>query len=271
MKLAKFIPIVVIFLNHIAHGQTPGGGVTDVDGNTYQSVIIGTQEWMSENLKTSKYSNGNNIFNETDQTTWLNLTSGAWVYYNNDSQFDIPFGKLYNWHAVSDTRNICPNGWHVPSDLEWMTLVNYLGGENVAGTKMKSVGTQFWQSPNTGTNESGFTGLPGGNRSGSFLSEGLWGYWWSSTEFNSGGAWLYSLNYNFPQAIRNNPGKVFGYSVRCINDIPLEIIELKNGQKSISQIVDLMGRQTEFKMNTPLIYIYNDGSREKVFVVQENE
>lgn len=143
---------------------------------------------MAESLKTSKYSNGNTIFNESDQTNWLNLTSGAWVYYNNDSQYEIPYGKLYNWHAVNDVRNICPNGWHVPSDMEWMTLVNYLGGENIAGTKMKSVVPLFWQSQNSGTNESGFSGLPGGNRGGSFLSEGLWGYWWSSTEYNNGGA-----------------------------------------------------------------------------------
>jgi uncharacterized protein (TIGR02145 family) len=267
MRLFTLILFAVISVSNY-HSQTPGGGVTDIDGNQYATVIIGTQEWMAENLRTTRYSNGNSISNVTDQTTWLNLTSGSWCHYNNDSQYENPYGKLYNYYVANDTRNVCPNGWHVPSITEWDTLVSFLGGESVAGTKMKSVGTQYWQSPNSGTNESGFNGLPGGNRSGNFLSLGVWGYWWSSTEFNSGGAWLYSLNYLYTQAVKNNPAKVFGYSIRCINNITLGTIELKPDEKVLIKIIDLMGRQTEFKPNTPLIYLYNDGSVEKVFVVQ---
>lgn len=137
--------------------------VTDYDGNVYQTVLIGDQCWMMENLKVTHYRNGDPIPHVTDGVTWGNLTSGAYCNYNNDEGNVATYGRLYNWYAVDDSRNIAPAGWHVPSDAEWQTLVDYLGGDAVAGGKMKEAGTTHWASPNTGaTNESGFTALPGG-------------------------------------------------------------------------------------------------------------
>jgi len=199
----------------------PGAGVT-FDGYTYTSIVLGNgQEWMAENLRTTTYANGDPIPNITDDTQWENLTTGAWSHYNNDSQYENPYGKLYNWYTVADPRNVCPTGWHVPTDAEWTTLTDYLGGESVAGGKMKSTGTQYWESPNTdATNESGFSGLPGGNRSnyGPFHVIGHYGSWWSSTEFGTDYAWSYSLSYDDGNVGRGLVSKVFGFSVRCLRD-----------------------------------------------------
>ena len=148
--------------------SNPGTGVT-FDGYTYSSIVLGNgQEWMAENLRTTVYANGDPIPNVTDGQLWMNLTTGAWVHYDNDNQYENPYGKLYNWYTVADPRNVCPAGWHVPSDTEWSTFINYIdtnadGGNNIpnyAGGGMKSNGTQYWGSPNFGaTNESGFSGL----------------------------------------------------------------------------------------------------------------
>ena len=199
----------------------PGAGVT-FDGYTYPSIVLGNgQEWMSENLRTTTYANGNPIPNVTDNTQWENLTTGAWSHYNNDSQYENPYGKLYNWYTVDDPRNVCPTGWHVPTDAEWTILSDYLGGENVAGGKMKSTGTQYWLSPNTdATNESGFSGLPGGYRSfnGTFGTIGYFGYWWSSTAYDTNSAWSYLLDYGNGGVDGANHLKENGFSVRCLRD-----------------------------------------------------
>ena len=199
----------------------PGAGVT-FDGYTYPSIVLGNgQEWMAENLRTTTYANGDPIPNITDDTQWENLTTGAWSHYNNDSQYENPYGKLYNWYTVADPRNVCPTGWHVPTDAEWTTLTDYLGGESVAGGKMKSTGTQYWESPNTdATNESGFSGLPGGlrNLSGTFYGIGGNGYWWSSTENGTDNAWDYNLTYYSGSVYRNGNYKENGFSVRCLRD-----------------------------------------------------
>lgn len=199
----------------------PGAGVT-FDGYTYPSIVLGNgQEWMSENLRTTTYANGNPIPNVTDNTQWENLTTGAWSHYNNDSQYENPYGKLYNWYTVDDPRNVCPTGWHVPTDAEWTILSDYLGGENVAGGKMKSTGTQYWLSPNTdATNESGFSGLPGGLRSfnGTFNDIGNLGYWWSSTEYITTNAWYRYLSYDSGIVYRYGNYKKDGFSVRCLRD-----------------------------------------------------
>jgi uncharacterized protein (TIGR02145 family) len=180
---------------------------------------------MAENLRTTSYANGDPIPNVTDNSQWLNLTTGAWAHYNNDSQYENLYGKLYNWYTVADPRNVCPTGWHVPSDAEWTGLSDYLGGEAVAGGKMKSMGTQYWQSPNTNaTNESGFSGLPGGFRpnsgnSGTFLTIGDYGYWWSSTELVTSNAWYRFLGYNGGGVARSyNYDEADGFSVRCLRD-----------------------------------------------------
>jgi uncharacterized protein (TIGR02145 family) len=164
--------------------------ITDAEGNSYKTVYIGTQQWMAENLKVTKYSDGSTIPNITDDTQWQNNTTGAWAYYNNDAANNPKYGKLYNWYAVSKTtngnKNVCPTGWHVPTDAEWTVLTDYLGGASVAGGKMKEVGSTNWLYPNTeATNISLFTGLPGGYRGygGSYNGIGYYGDWWSSSEY----------------------------------------------------------------------------------------
>jgi len=199
--------------------------VTDIEGNSYKIVKIGTQVWMAENLKTAKYNDGTTIPNVTDYDQWSNLTTGAWAYYNNDAANNAKYGKLYNWYAVNPTtngnKNICPTGWHVPTDAEWTVLTDYLGGASVAGGKMKEVGTTNWRSPNTDvTNTSLFTGLPGGARFylGYYNAIGFNGFWWSSTEYNTSDAWYRYLNYYDGNAYRYSYGKSYGLSVRCLRD-----------------------------------------------------
>jgi uncharacterized protein (TIGR02145 family) len=197
------------------------GTMTDQQGNVYRTIVIGTQEWMAENLKTTIYRNGDAIANVTDNSQWANLTTGAWCYYNNNSQYNCPYGKMYNWYAVADSRNVCPTGWHVPTDAEWTTLTSFLGGEAVAGGKLKSTGLQYWVSPNQdATNESGFSGLPGGNRYnvGTFFPIGNNGYWWSSTEVSTGNAWCRYVDSNYNSVTRANINKRPGFSVRCLRD-----------------------------------------------------
>ena len=196
------------------------GSISDQEGNQYATINIGNIEIMAENLHTTKYSNGDPIPNVQDKDQWINLNSGAWVHYNNDSQYENPYGKLYNWYAVTDSRNVCPSGWHVPTQTEWNELIGYLGGENIAGGKMKSVGTQFWQNQNVdATNESGFTGVPGGIRryDGYFSKLGEDGEWWSITTDTTYG--LIELNsYSGSVGIVTMTGPMKGLSVRCIKN-----------------------------------------------------
>ena len=201
-----------------------GSNITDSENNTYKTVYIGTQQWMAENLKVSKYSDGTTIPNITDSTQWQNNTTGAWSYYNNDAANNAKYGKLYNWYAVSKTsngnKNVCPTGWHIPTDAEWTVLTDYLGGVNVAGGKMKEVDTTSWNSPNAGaTNTSLFSALPGGYRFfGSYGNVGYGGYWWSSTEYNTSNAWYRCLGFNYGAAGRGIYDKKDGLSVRCLRD-----------------------------------------------------
>jgi uncharacterized protein (TIGR02145 family) len=205
------------------------GTMTDQQGNVYKTIVIGTQEWMAENLKTPIYRNGNGIANVTDNGQWQYLTTGSWCSYNNNSQYECPYGKLYNWYAVADPRNLCPTGWHVPTDAEWSVLINYLdpnanGGNNVpnvAGGKLKSTGLQFWLSPNQdATNESGFSGLAAGFRGDSGTSNfvGDNDIWWSSTVSSTSESWTRTLYSSTGSAIRNNLNKGNGFSVRCLRD-----------------------------------------------------
>ena len=182
---------------------------------------------MAENLKVNKYNDGTSIPNITDNTKWGNNTTGAWCNYNNDASKNTKYGKLYNWHAVSGRKNVCPTGWHVPSDTEWTVLIDYLGGEIVAGGKMKEVGTKSWNSPNEGAiNTSLFSGLPGGYRDipvpgykGGYCSIGNYGGWWSSTESNPYYyAWDRHLPNEYGCTYRNHLIKGYGLSVRCLRD-----------------------------------------------------
>jgi uncharacterized protein (TIGR02145 family) len=208
--------------------SNPGPGVT-YNGYNYPTIILGNgQEWMAQNLRTTTYANGDPISNVTDSLQWGNLSTGAWCYYNNSSQYENPYGKLYNWYAVADIRNVCPAGWHIPTESEWNSLLVYLDTSAVgsfsslAGGKMKSIGTQYWQSPNTGaTNQSGFSGFPGGIRSGisgGFANLGPYGYWWSFTVYNTSQAFGYVLQYQNQNAGYNLHSKKDGLSVRCLKD-----------------------------------------------------
>ncbi len=203
----------------------PIGTVIDYDGNVYDTVQIGTQVWMKQNLKTTHYKNGASInYPGTNNTAWQNNTSGAYAWYNNDSvTYKNTYGALYNWYAVN-TGNLCPTGWHVPTAAEWDTLTIYLGGENIAGVKLKEAGFSHWITPNYGTtgatNETGFTALPGGYRNNNLYSGiGLAGLWWSSSVWGS----MNNANY---LGMNNSSGiagiflseKIAGLSVRCLKD-----------------------------------------------------
>jgi len=196
--------------------------VTDIDGNTYKTVKIGDQWWMAENLKVIHYRNGDSIPNVTDATEWSNLTIGAYCNYDNNVNNATTYGSLYNWYAVNDSRNIAPEGWHVPSNNEWQTLVDYLGGVLIAGGKMKETGTTHWNSPNTGANnESGFTALPGGYRDGDgpYGEVGAYAYFWSSTEYDSDHALNgRSLGYSYSGVGWGSSPKQYGFSIRCVRD-----------------------------------------------------
>jgi uncharacterized protein (TIGR02145 family) len=195
--------------------------VTDIDGNVYHTITIGNQIWMAENLKVTKYRNGDPIQFVTDNSAWANLTNGGYsIYKNNPDTVEI-YGNLYNWIAVSDSRNICPVGWHVPDDSELQELIDFLGGEDVAGGKMKEIGYAHWSFPNTGaSNTSGFNALPGGVRAsnGGFIYLGLSGNFWSSDDFSTGNAKYFYLMNTDAKAIRSNANKISGLSVRCIKD-----------------------------------------------------
>ena len=216
----------------------PGPSVTDIDGNTYQSVTNCGLTFTKQNLNVSKYSDGTPIPQVTDPTQWANLTTGVWCYYNNTTANGTTYGKLYNWYAVAGIYNsasatnpslrkkLAPTGWHVPTDAEWTQLSDCLGGASVAGGKMKTTGTLqagtgLWQDPNvSATNESGFTGLPAGycSSSGQSFLIGNLGFWWSSSEVNTTVAWTRTLDYSYGDANRTSNFKRNGFSVRCIKD-----------------------------------------------------
>ncbi|MHC1775519.1 MAG: FISUMP domain-containing protein [Lentimicrobium sp.] len=201
---------------------TAGKGTTDIDSNSYTTLILGSQEWMAANLKSTRYANGDVIPIVTANTEWSSLETGACCWYNNDNQYEDPYGKLYNWHAVNDTRNLCPDGWHIPTDADWTVLINYLGGENVADGKMKEAGFAHWNAPNSeADNSSGFTGLPGGSRykTGTFSYMNSYGYWWSSNEKDACTAWCRSLGYNYEAIVRISQYKKNGISIRCLRQL----------------------------------------------------
>lgn len=197
------------------------GSISDVDGNTYKTIVIGSQTWMAENLRTTKYSNGDSIPLVSDSVAWINLSTPAYCWYkNNQTNYGNTYGALYNKYTVN-TTHLCPTGWHVPTDNEWTILANYLGGYYVAGGKVKETDTIHWKTPNAGaTNESGFTALPGGRRkdTGAFNAMRFDGYWWSSTWVSDyqGFHWFIYNNGNFID--KNYEDIISGNSVRCIKN-----------------------------------------------------
>lgn len=200
--------------------------VKDMDGNVYHTIKIGSQTWLIENLKTTKYNDSTPIPLVTDSVSWISLSTPAYCWFKNDSTtYKTTYGALYNWHAVN-TGKLAPAGWHIPSDSEWTILTTFLGGESVAAGKIKEMGTAHWQSPNTGaTNESGFTALPGGEREHTIIN-GTWGLfgthgtWWSTTPSTVANAAWYRYIQNTGANVFRSPNgdKNYGFSVRCIKN-----------------------------------------------------
>jgi len=203
-------------------GLPAGIAVADVDGNYYHAVTIGSQVWLLENLRTTKYRDGTPIQEVKDNTAWTQLTSGAWCNYNNDPANASVYGRLYNFYAVDDSRSLAPEGWHVARDDEWRTLNNFLA-TNV-GSKLKESGSAHWSSPNEGaTNESGFTALPGGERlyfDGAFGCLRDLGFWWTSTDVGTTSAYYYTLYSEYTNLYGCTTHKPTGCSVRCVKDVP---------------------------------------------------
>jgi uncharacterized protein (TIGR02145 family) len=231
--------------------------VSDKDGNVYNPVTIGTQVWLIENLKVTHYRNGDPIDNVTDQTQWDALTAGAYSNYNNDVSNAVTYGRLYNWYAVSDIRNIAPEGWHVPTVSDWTTLLDYLGGTSVACNKLRETGNVHWDALNGGdgnkyaTNSSGFTALPGGFRivgeTFEYMSD--FGFWWSNSESSADNAdYLYMT---ITSVSLESYKKAIGGSVRCIKDSP------------ITKINDIN--------NTNKIKIYPNPATDKVYIALTEE
>ncbi|MFH0898415.1 MAG: fibrobacter succinogenes major paralogous domain-containing protein [bacterium] len=200
---------------------TPGPDVIDIDSNLYHSVTIGTQTWLTENLKVKHYRDGVLIPNVIDSTLWGANLTGARCYYNNDSiTYADTYGALYNWYAVANSSNICPTGWHMPSKDEWSVLITNLGGYNIAADKMKETGTAHWLSPNANaTNESGFTALPGGFRRINNTFDYLGGvcFFWAAKYGTSGNS-FYNLCGEDSEIYNDIGNKPDGFSVRCIKD-----------------------------------------------------
>lgn len=199
----------------------PIGTIADIDGNVYHTVVIGTQVWMVENLKTTRYRDGTSIPNVTDKSVWKNLLTGGYCDYNNVPSNSNIYGRLYNWYAINNSRKITPLGWHVPTEVEWNTLITFLGGKAIAGGKLKEIGTLHWKSPNGGaTNEVGFTGLPGGVRGdgGTFQKMGELGIWICATEHNVDEICNRYLYFEDGRLDGGFTDLGLGFSIRCIKD-----------------------------------------------------
>jgi uncharacterized protein (TIGR02145 family) len=214
-----FIGNTVTLVPGISAANPPAvESIFDADGNAYTSVVIGTQEWLSQNLKTTKYCNGDPLVTDLISISWQSSSVGAWAYYNDDSTMNDIFGKLYNFYAVTDTRGVCPCGWHVPTTIEWNTLADFLGGPTTSGGTLKS--TTNWNTPNTGaTNASGFGAKGGGYRlsNGNYSQQNVYGYFWTKNTFGSEGVYR-RLNFDTAAVQSLFYSKRGGLSVRCLKD-----------------------------------------------------
>jgi len=200
----------------------PAGTVTDIDGNIYEVIKIGTQTWFAENLKTTRYNDNSGIPLITSNTDWAALTTPGYCWYNNDETANKPlYGALYNWYTVN-TGKLCPIGWHVPTNDDFTILTEFLGGTAIAGGKMKEAGLAHWTTPNTGaTNESGFTALPAGIRNdlGVFTGINLNTHWWSATQYNIYKPYYRSIGHNNSVAfVGYGSLNQHGFTIRCVKD-----------------------------------------------------
>lgn len=238
-KILIFCVLFVLIDLKITIAQT----VTDIDGNVYNTVTIGSQVWMKSNLNTSKYNDGTTIQNVTDSATWINLTTGAYCDYNNTPSNSVIYSKLYNWYAVTNSSNLCPTNWHIPNETEWNKLEKFLDytvdttSTNWTGTtigsKLKEAGSLHWCSISGSTNSSEFTALPGGSRYKiyNYSMIGANGFWWSLNAYDATDAWMRSLVCESPPIRRSNYAKICGFSVRCISDFAADINEMVNNEQ----------------------------------------
>lgn len=223
MKSIYALLILVITLM-TAISDIQAENIADIDGSMHKTVTIGNQVWMQENLNITRYRNGDIIRQAKTNEEWNDAGAngeGVWCYYNNDPAHGKKYGKLYNWYAVHDPRGLAPAGWHIPTDKEWTTVTSALGGENIAGGKMKFSGISQWQSPNIGSNnDSNFSALPSGMRgiNGNFSFIGESAYFWTYSEYSPTKAWYRVLNHHLITVVRSSEEKIDGLSVRCIAD-----------------------------------------------------
>ena len=223
----------------LAQFPSQGSGVFDVEDNFYRTINLENgQEWMAENLKTKLFSNGDSIESLILNNEWQVANTAAFSTYNESGTISETYGNLYNWFVTIDERNICPTGWHIPTDNEWTDYSDLLGGNGVAGGKMKIEDTLFWKAPNVGaTNESLFSGLPAGCRydGGNFANIEKYAYWWTSTQLDTQFGWYRSTNYLSDNLVKNYANKQAGYSIRCVKN-QVTSIEENNGSVSFSVV-----------------------------------
>jgi uncharacterized protein (TIGR02145 family) len=224
MKIALYILVFTALSMSLAScskEDRPPDPVTDIDGNTYKTVRIGTQIWMAENLKTTTFSDGSVIRQITGKSVWDTLSLPGYCWYNNDeTAYKASYGALYNGYTITDGM-ICPTGWHVPAAEEWQLLITFLGDSIKAGGKLKESGTDHWLIPNTGAdNSSGFGAVAAGIRyfEGSFSSVSYFTSFWSSTQIGTDDKWYMSLYYGDAKASLGHKSKNYGFSVRCVKD-----------------------------------------------------
>lgn len=227
--MGKILGFIFCLLMTTPYIYSQSGTVTDVDGNVYRTIRIGGQVWMAENLNATRYNDGTTINHVPDNATWSDMDSGAWCWYSNDAKYEKPYGKLYNWHAISK-GDICPQGWHIPTETdigntsEWKTLIFQLGGPDIAGRRLKERGTAHWLAPNIGArNDTGFNGVPGGSRraDGAFDGVRFEGLYWTTMELNVlEYSWARSriLLYDSTRIDYFDGDKRMGLSVRCVKD-----------------------------------------------------
>jgi uncharacterized protein (TIGR02145 family) len=230
MKI-RILTLIYLFVNTISIlAQT----VTDVDGNTYNTISIGNQIWLTENLKVTKYNDQVPISLVLDDASWSTQTQDAYCYYQGDIANASIYGNLYNWHVVNNAKNVCPSGYHVPSIADWEELITFVGGNAVAGGKLKEMGLEHWLDPNTGAdNSSSFTLLPSGwraNNNGFYESLSQMAFVWSSTSVDAQSSSIILVGYDSPACYTSESHILTGLPIRCLKDETASINENLNQQ-----------------------------------------